>query len=209
MRLANHDLGFADEKNRPIRAGLISLASAELGYVYVRRIRLAIVLAALSISIVAAAGWTRLILHPLGTYLFAGSALLIVLGPALHSALIASRKRSTPVKSYNRWWIYLLWAAGSWLLVEVYLGVRAHWFGCEPFRVPAGSMAPTLDKGDFVMADTWRFERVDPKYGDPVVFETPGSAGVLYVKRVIGLPGDRIEIRDDVLYRNDGSIEES
>jgi signal peptidase I len=192
----------------PIRAALISLAGAGLGYVCVGRIRLAIVFAVLSISIMAAAGWTRLILHPLGTYIFAGCAILTVVVPILHSAFIAHRQRSIPRKTYNRWWIYLLWAAGSWLLIEAYLGLRADWFGFEPFRVPARSMVPTLDRGDYIMADTWHFDRADPEYGELVVFEAPDSAGVFYVKRLIGLPDDRVEIRDDVLYRNGRAIAE-
>ena len=83
------------------------------------------------------------------------------------------------------------------------------------YKIPTGSMQPTLKPGDFVFAARMTFgfpipfsggERLAarlPKRGDVVVFRLPGSDPVLYVKRVIGLPGDKVELRQNALILND------
>jgi signal peptidase I len=85
----------------------------------------------------------------------------------------------------------------------------------EPFRIPTGSMAPTLLPGDHIFVnklaygvrlsflDRWLFQIAPPRRGDVVVFANPRDRGKDFVKRVVGLPGDKIEVRDQVLYVND------
>jgi signal peptidase I len=90
-------------------------------------------------------------------------------------------------------------------------------FVLEPFHIPSGSMIPTLLVGDFIfvnkMAYGLRIPFTDParvhklsegapKRGDVVVFIVPQLPDVDYVKRVVGLPGDHIDIRDNVVYIN-------
>ena len=77
-------------------------------------------------------------------------------------------------------------------------------FVFEPFRIPSGSMKPTLTEGDFIfvkkfsyglrlpVTETKIFETGSPKRGDVVVFRLPSDPSINYIKRVIGLPGDRI-----------------
>jgi len=74
----------------------------------------------------------------------------------------------------------------------------------EPFRIPSGSMMPTLLQGDYIFVkkfayglrlpvlETKIFETGSPERGDVVVFRLPSDPNVNYIKRVVGLPGDRI-----------------
>lgn len=74
----------------------------------------------------------------------------------------------------------------------------------EPFRIPSGSMMPTLLEGDFIFVQKFAYglrlpvtetkvlETGDPKRGDVIVFRLPMDPSVNYIKRVIGLPGDEI-----------------
>jgi len=91
----------------------------------------------------------------------------------------------------------------------------------QPFYVPSGSMEPTLAIGDYLMvtkysygysrysvpldlapaSDTRLFERL-PERGDVAVFRVPSHPKVSYIKRVIGLPGDRIQMRGGHLFVN-------
>lgn len=77
-------------------------------------------------------------------------------------------------------------------------------FVFEPFRIPSGSMMPTLLQGDFIFVKKYSYglrlpvtetkvlETGDPERGDVVVFRLPSDPKVNYIKRVIGLPGDEV-----------------
>jgi signal peptidase I len=95
--------------------------------------------------------------------------------------------------------------------VLVALAVRA--LAVEGYRIPSGSMAPTLLSGDRVLVSKLAygvrvpFTRLrlggdPPRRGDVVVFESPRARGVAVVKRVAGVPGDVVELRDEVLLVN-------
>ncbi|WP_311028391.1 signal peptidase I [Mesorhizobium koreense] len=90
----------------------------------------------------------------------------------------------------------------------------------QPFSIPSGSMRPTLLEGDYLFVTKWaygysryslpfspdlfsgRIWGAAPKRGDVVVFKFPPDPSLDYIKRVIGLPGDRIQMKHDELYIN-------
>ena len=84
--------------------------------------------------------------------------------------------------------------------VALAFGIRA--VAVEAFRFPTGSMAPTLLSGDRLLADkvTPHFRRA--RRGEVVVFHPPHSPGTTYIKRVIGIAGDRLELSGDDLLVN-------
>jgi signal peptidase I len=99
----------------------------------------------------------------------------------------------------------------------ILVALLARAFVFEPFHIPSGSMIPTLLVGDFIFvnkmvyglripfsdpAHTHKLLEAAPHRGDVVVFIVPQHTEVDYVKRVVGLPGDHIEVRDNVLYVN-------
>lgn len=91
----------------------------------------------------------------------------------------------------------------------------------QPFSIPSGSMRPTLLQGDYLFVSKFsygysrhsfpyspplfdgRIWSATPKRGDVAVFKFPPDNRTDYIKRVVGLPGDRIQMRDGVLYIND------
>ncbi len=81
--------------------------------------------------------------------------------------------------------------------------IRAYLF--QPFNVPAGSMAPTLLVGDYFFASKYAYAPIwgnVPARGDVVVFLLPKDNSTIYVKRVVGLPGDRIQMKQGLLHIN-------
>ncbi|MEN5297396.1 signal peptidase I [Brucella sp. TWI559] len=94
----------------------------------------------------------------------------------------------------------------------------------QPFSIPSGSMRPTLLEGDYLFVSKYaygysryslpfgfdlfngRIWGAEPKRGDVVVFKLPSDTNIDYIKRVIGLPGDRIQMRGGVLYINDVAV---
>ena len=69
-------------------------------------------------------------------------------------------------------------------------------------------MSPTIQKGDYILTDAWRYPSHKVVVGDIVILDIGDGTGVRYEKRVVGIAGDRIEIRDRVLYRNRIAISE-
>src|SRR6202008_4743769 len=94
----------------------------------------------------------------------------------------------------------------------------------QPFNIPSGSMENTLLVGDYLFVSKFsygyshyslpfspplfsgRIWSANPQRGDVVVFRLPKDDSIDYIKRVIGLPGDRIQVRDGVVYINDVAV---
>lgn len=91
-------------------------------------------------------------------------------------------------------------------------------FVVEPFRIPSGSMLPSLHIGDFILVNKFvygvRLPIIDekivgvskPDRGDVMVFRFPHDESINYIKRVVGLPGDQIEYKDKQLIINGETI---
>ncbi|NVK18061.1 MAG: signal peptidase I [Methylocystaceae bacterium] len=104
-----------------------------------------------------------------------------------------------------------------WAIVLA-LGIRT--VAYEPFNIPSGSMKPTLLIGDYLFVSKFsygystyslpfgvnlfdgRIMASEPERGDVVVFKLPTDPSIDYIKRVIGLPGDKIQVKDSILYIN-------
>lgn len=94
-------------------------------------------------------------------------------------------------------------------------------FVAEPFKIPSGSMMPTLLVGDFILVNKFAYglrlpvlnTRIlatgEPKRGDVFVFRYPENPKEDYIKRVVGLPGDTIEYRNKTLFVNGQQIAET
>lgn len=113
------------------------------------------------------------------------------------------------------------WAElGKTLLLAIILAFFVRTFFFEPFNIPSSSMKPTLLIGDylFVSKTSYGYSRHSfpmsaapiegrmwnkiPNRGDIAVFKLPSNPGIDYIKRIIGLPGDRIQVRSGKLYIN-------
>jgi len=114
------------------------------------------------------------------------------------------------VKSKIPW--YVDFSRSLFPIILVVLLLRS--FIVEPFRIPSGSMEPTLLPGDFILVNKFAyglrlpvlntkiFDSGEPRRGDVVVFRYPEDPTIAYIKRVVGLPGDNLEYRNKQLYIN-------
>jgi signal peptidase I len=101
------------------------------------------------------------------------------------------------------------------LVVAVVVALILRFFVVSAYKIPTGSMVPTLKVGDFIFAYKLPYglpvpfsggERLGarlPDRGDVVVFRYPGNESINYVKRVVGLPGDHISIKNKKLFINE------
>jgi signal peptidase I len=76
----------------------------------------------------------------------------------------------------------------------------------QPFSIPASSMVPFLVPGDYIMISKQAYRMGDPQRGDVAVFKKPNDPAVDFVKRVIGLPGDRVQVKQGRLYLNSAMV---
>ena len=112
-------------------------------------------------------------------------------------------RRRRPAGQADPWWVE--YPKSFFPVILVVFLLRS--FLVEPFKIPSGSMLPTLLVGDFILVNKFTYGirlpvvnkkvvDIDPvRRGDVVVFRYPADPSVDYIKRVIGLPGDRVQYR--------------
>jgi signal peptidase I len=198
----------SEAPSRRLRPALAFFAGLlGFGYLYVGRIGLAIAFLIATLAVFLIGGWTRALVHPTAWYAVILCGLLIAAIALLHPILIAWRRPVAARKRYNRWWFYLGWVVVIGSLCDVLIiGNRGRALGYEIFRIPSEAMAPTLEPGDLIVVDTWRYRSVPPQFGDIVVYLV--EEDVNYVKRLVGLPGDTLEMRGRALVRNGDPVAE-
>ena len=77
----------------------------------------------------------------------------------------------------------------------------------EAFRVPVASCYPTILPNDRILANKSVYKSIDPKRGDLVVFLNPTNRQINFIKRVVAIAGDTVEIKDNQLYVNDKKLQ--
>ena len=115
------------------------------------------------------------------------------------------------------------------ILIAIFIALLIRSFLFEPFNIPSGSMKPNLLVGDFIFVSKYSYGysrhsfpfslgdpkgkiikgkilSQNPKRGDIVVFKTPQNNRTDYIKRVIGLPGDKIEIKNGIIFINGSEV---
>jgi signal peptidase I len=122
---------------------------------------------------------------------------------------VAKRLGSTPAHPWQTSGMYLvtLVLCGAFALPMLYNYVRGHWV--EPFRIPSSSMAPGIVQGDFLIADK-RYNCPGCKHavkrGDIAIFVYPNDRTLHYIKRIVGLPGDKVHLKGRELFLNGQSL---
>jgi len=109
---------------------------------------------------------------------------------------------------------------GQALLTALFLALVIRTFVVQAFTIPSGSMLNTIQIGDYVLVnkfaygvkvpftDAFLYKGEGPEYGDIIVFRYPRDPSIDYIKRVVGLPGDVIEMRNKQFYRNGKPVKE-
>lgn len=135
--------------------------------------------------------------------------LLVITGSVWLLDVLVFRKGRSP-EARVPWWIEYPVSFFPVILVVFFL--RS--FLVEPFKIPSGSMIPTLLVGDFILVNKYTYgvrlpvvnKKIvslnDPKRGDVMVFRYPQNPSLDYIKRVVGTPGDTVEYRNKRLTVN-------
>lgn len=199
--------------------------SAFAGYLWIGKPRHAVVFAlawaALALPVLALtyAGWLSPLIGAAHLTSFASGWSFVPIGLISLVLVLPFRAAGRPTGWFSRWWgLALLWLLYMLVSGAIALGLRA--FVLQPFTTPADSMQPTLQAGDYFFVSKsaygygpyslpfgpWEFLRdqgnSSPQRGDIVALRQPQGAEIDYVERVVGLPGERIQMIGGVLHIN-------
>ena len=148
-------------------------------------------------------------------YLFAAS---VITGIIWGSYLLILKSKGLTFDEKNEP-ILVEYARSFFPIVLIVLLLRS--FIAEPFRIPSGSMMPTLLVGDFILVNKFSYgirlpvinkkiiELSEPNRGDIVVFRYPKDPTVDYIKRIVGLPGDKVVYSNKKLTINDLPVQQT
>lgn len=110
---------------------------------------------------------------------------------------VRPRKRKSALREY-----------GEAIIIAVILALFIRTFVVQAFKIPSGSMLPTLKVGDHILVNKFIYWFVEPKRGDIVVFRFPQNENRDFIKRIVGLPSDTIEVRDKKIFVNGQPLKE-
>jgi len=197
-------------RRKPSTAAVLSLIMPGLGHVYCGRIVGGIILSFLSSMFVpvifGALSVSRSSVR-IGVIVAALLASLAVLLIAVIGSWRTARHTAEAyvMKDYNKWYVYaLLVLMGTGNSMQVAFQVRSTLI--EAFVVPVASNYPTIVPGDRFLANKLAYKNRDPQRGDLVVFINPEDRRINYIKRVVAVAGDTVEIKDGELYINDRKL---
>jgi signal peptidase I len=192
-------------RRSPWTAAILSLIMPGLGQVYTGALARGLVwmflcgifsvMGLLFLAFPSAYSWTLGCLAEL-------SQAVIWLAAAVDSRRLALRcKPDYELKDYNRWHVYgLLLFMGTGGLLAYALDVREQLI--QPFIIPSATMYPTILPRDRVIAVKNTYQTADPHRGDLVLLVDPDDRRIYFIKRVVAIAGDTVEIKSGNLYVN-------
>jgi len=191
---------------KPWLALLLGVVCWSAAFSYVGRWSVGLVVLIILLGSEFALGWSGLIHHPwvLWSWLVFGcvTGIASCVGLTLYARTEASR---TP-RWYQSWYGYPLTVLAMSLPALLVYNHR-QWMGFETFRIPSRSMSPSYVPGDFITADVRRAALRALRDGDAVVYRNE-ALGQVWIKRVVGMPGEHIQITPNGITRNGMPVDE-
>ena len=193
-------------RRRPWLAALLSLAAPGVGQLYNGQTSRGWWLFA--VFLVIELSFALILPHAVLKTAFAALALLLIceltlrLGAAIQAFRGARRVAVAATGRYQHGWIYALLI----VLAPSSSALAAPEASIGSYYAPSSAMLPTLLVGDYFLVDRRRYRNHPVSRGEIAVFKLPREPSTDYVKRVVGLPGDRVQVQHGILHLNDQPV---
>jgi len=118
-------------------------------------------------------------------------------------------EENKPKVSGFRYWLDFTWEILKIVIISLAIIVPIRYFLIQPFFVKGASMEPNFLDGDYLIVDeiSYRFET--PRRGEVIIFRHPLEPSQFFIKRVVGLPGENVEVKDGKVYINGSELNET
>ena len=190
---------MTDKPRKPWIAGLLTFFTIGLGHLYSGKAKKGIILYFLGQGTILAIFLPFIWLSPnILVFLLVVVCGLGFLIFCILDAIRASRrnKLTYELRKYNRWYVYVLVLAVNLCFIQPAVESAIKSEIVQAYRIPSGAMKPTLQIGDHILADKYIYKKTGPKRGDIVIFPFPADPSKDFIKRVVAVGGETIEIID-------------
>jgi len=197
------------KKRRPIVALFLSLLTFGLGQIYNGQLKKAVSFYLAECLLVATLLFSDLFFSFFGMIMFLLIGFSIGLFSMLEALWSAIRLKGISLKKYNRWYYYLgIIFLNLFIIAPITESVFKPDLPIKAYRIPSGAMSPAIEIGDHIVVNKKAFEKHSPKRGDIVVFQYPVDPSQDFIERVVGLPGEILEMRNKKVFVNNRLLEE-
>lgn len=194
---------------RPIVAAILSSVVPGLGQLYNSQPVKGILFYLATFLLIILLSFTGLQFSFFGLMAIILLALFLWLFIVVESFTTGSKVKSSPNRPYNKWFIYLVIILLSFgidlALTDFFL---KDVLGIKGYKILSDSMQPTLQKGDYIMIRLRYYRSRKPERGDLVVIKNPENPSQELIKRVVGLEGEKFEIRNKRVFINNSPLQE-
>ncbi len=192
---------------RPWLAVLLAILCLPAGFAYVGRLAWYIVAWLLTVAALVLAGRAGWLLSPQGLLGYIALAVGVKIASIVFVWIFArAQRREYRLRWYNRWYFYPLLAAAVGVSTLLLVANRESMLGYATYRIPSGSMAPTVEPGDLIVVDTRPPTLASLRVGDIVVTDSIRRPGERNLRRIVALGGQHVVI-DDTGLQVDGVLQ--
>jgi len=89
-----------------------------------------------------------------------------------------------------------IWEISKIVIIALLIVIPIRYFVFQPFFVNGQSMEPNFQNGDYLIVDEISYRFLEPKRGEVIVFKYPNNPSQRYIKRIVGLPGETVEVKE-------------
>jgi signal peptidase I len=201
-----------NKPRRPWLAALLTILETGLGHIYSGNLKRGLILFCIAqfLSLVFVVSLVVIVPNAFYMILTILVSVAFTVYCVVDAVLIARRKKENyqPAK-YNRWFVYVGYLLVTALLVQMCTSFLVVPYLIQAYKMPTGSMEPTLLVGDHILINKHIYRADEPRRGEVIVFRYPPNPETAYVKRLIGEPGDTVEMVGRTVYINGGPIKEN